>query len=98
MHDHAAILDVEYPVFDDAGTGVKSGFGGEVETEGRVGHLYHQSEVFRPRLFLDEMRSVTIKNDEIWLRLVRWIVFRRDIDGCFLQNQAGSEHRTEPIH
>ena len=83
MDDQATIRNVDDPIFDDLGAGVKGGLWLQIEGEGGVGDFNQKADIGRLRPGHKFVVGLG-ENDGVGFGIARWIVFRADVDGHFL--------------
>jgi hypothetical protein len=93
MDDDAVLVDVEDPVFGDAGGGIPGGFGAEVIFAGGDGDFDEEADVGGGGVIGFNGESGSIENDGVGLRFVHGIQADRD----FLIHEVIPENGYQPL-
>ena len=83
---------IQHPILDNARSGVKSRFRGEVKVQARIGDFYYQAQVLGPRVSGSKVLALSLQHDDIRFWFVRWIVFRRNIDRRCVVHKSKSKN------
>ena len=83
MAIQATPRNVENPIFDDAGAGIKGRLHGQVKIEGGIGDFDYEMYVLWLRIGGNKRGTFAVEDDDVGFGLVAGIVARGDVDRGF---------------